>query len=70
VEAGDTLEVDVFTTAFRKILSRVDIATSSGSVDLRLDPADFKGGFPANGLYHVRIVTRWERRTLKLIVLR
>jgi hypothetical protein len=70
VGSGDRIEVDVFTTAFRKVLAASEVASAPGAVVVRLEPSDFRGGFPANGVYHVRVVTRGERRAFKLLVLR
>jgi hypothetical protein len=70
VHAGDEVHVGLFTTAYRHLSQGVWTAEKEGVMDIPLDLSALKGGFPANGLYYVRLQTRWERRILKLLILR
>lgn len=66
----DFVIVQVFTVGFRKIEEKRLNFTMPGSLSILLDPARFKGGLPANGLYYVRVKTPSEQWILKLIILR
>jgi len=70
LHSEDRVEVDVFTTAYRKMASVQGKALKGGPQEFWIRPEDFKGGFPANGVYYVRAATRWESKILKLMVLR
>jgi hypothetical protein len=64
-----TIEVKVFTTAFRKV-NQFSSINQTGGADVSL-PLNDQGGSPlADGLYYVVVATPEGRFILKLLILR
>jgi uncharacterized repeat protein (TIGR01451 family) len=69
-QSQSSLNVKVFTTAFRKVYEDEVQNPPTGAFQYALDPARFEGGQAANGLYYVVVTTPSNRWTLKLLITR
>jgi hypothetical protein len=63
----DTVDVKVFTIAFRKV---IDAQTQVPTGVYQLDLHDKNGTFLANGLYYIVVTTPQARFVQKLLILR
>lgn len=64
-----TIDLKVFTTAFRKV-NALSVLNQSGGADVPLPLSDQTGRPLANGLYYVVVTTPNGRSIEKLLVLR
>ena len=64
------IQIKVFTLAFRKIYEDTQLDLAAGTRDIPLDIGQFKGSFPANGLYYLLVRTPGRQWNVKFLILR
>jgi len=69
-KAGDSVRIQLFTTAYRKISETVLTALPAGVTPVQVVLRDRKGKLLSNGVYYIRVVSGEAVSIGKLVILR